>query len=103
MAEKKTLAEIARAAWMNAGHLEDHWQITAAAVRNAVIDECIRASCRECRRGDEPQYHADLRYRYHWTEAGDLGCTASHLHALKDGHEGRLSAEPGEVLGAGQP
>lgn len=31
--------------------------------------------------------HADLRHRYHWTEAGDLGCTASHLHALKERHE----------------
>ena len=39
---EKTLAEIARAAWMNAGNLEDHWEITAAAVRNAVIEECAR-------------------------------------------------------------
>jgi hypothetical protein len=41
MAEK-TLAEIARAAWMSAGILEDHWEITAAAVRNAVIEDCAK-------------------------------------------------------------
>lgn len=41
MAEK-TLAEIARTAWLEAGNLEDHWEITAAAVRNAVIEECAK-------------------------------------------------------------
>lgn len=41
MAEK-TLAEIARAAWMEAANSEDHWEITAAAVRAAVIEECAK-------------------------------------------------------------
>jgi hypothetical protein len=39
---EKTLAEIARAAWMAAGNSEDHWEITAAAVRKAVIEECAK-------------------------------------------------------------
>ena len=39
-----TLARIARAAWMNAPNEVDHWEVTASAIRAAVIEECAKVA-----------------------------------------------------------
>lgn len=48
----KTLAEIAREAWLAAPLDADHWEAAASAVRKAALEEAIEAVRQRSYRGD---------------------------------------------------
>ncbi len=90
----KTLGQIAREAsdafeesYDEADFLkmnELSWEAAAAAVRQQVIEECIRELCWDCSHGDVPKYDPDASWHLHEMEGQTpRGCAATELHSLK--------------------
>jgi hypothetical protein len=86
---KKTLGQIAVEGALRAMERSEGngmWDEAAADVRDAVIGECARQLCNECRSGWAAHYDAANKNFYHCAhgpEEVEIDCKASALHAMR--------------------